>query len=172
MPFHEITGHAHPIAVLQAAVSHDRLGHAYLFHGEEAIGKRLTAVHLAQALNCEQPPSPDGLDSCGACRACLQIAARTHPDFITIDPDRELANPAIKIEQIREIEQQFVYRPLMGERKICLIDDADRMTIGAANARTILARVSRIPAQSISLSISGERRIFSTVSFCSQYCQK
>ena len=39
MPFHEITGHAHPIAVLQAAVSHDRLGHAYLFHGEEAIGK-------------------------------------------------------------------------------------------------------------------------------------
>lgn len=152
MPFRDITGHAHPIAVLQAAVAHNRLGHAYLFHGEEAIGKRLTAIRLAQALNCEQPPSPDVLDSCGACRACLQIAARTHPDFITIDPDRELANPAIKIEQIREIEQQFVYRPLMGERKICLIDDADRMTIGAANA--LLKTLEEPPGHALFLLIT------------------
>ena len=152
MPFRDITGHAHPIAVLQAAVAHNRLGHAYLFHGEEAIGKRLTAIRLAQALNCEQPPSPDALDSCGACRACLQIAARTHPDFITIDPDRELANPAIKIEQIREIEQQFVYRPLMGERKICLIDDADRMTIGAANA--LLKTLEEPPGHALFLLIT------------------
>ena len=40
----------------------------------------------------------------------------------------------IKIEQVREIEQQIVYRPLVGERKICLIDDADRLTVSAANA--------------------------------------
>ncbi|MCC6140899.1 MAG: DNA polymerase III subunit delta' [Nitrospira sp.] len=152
MPFRDITGHEHPIAVLQAAVSHNRLGHAYLFHGEDAIGKRLTAIHLAQALNCEQPPSPDALDSCGACRSCLQIAARTHPDFITVDPDRELANPAIKIEQIREIEQQFVYRPLMGERKICLIDDADRMTIGAANA--LLKTLEEPPGHALFLLIT------------------
>ncbi|MEQ1794599.1 MAG: DNA polymerase III subunit delta' [Nitrospira sp.] len=153
MPFRDITGHEHPIAVLQAAVSNNRLGHAYLFHGEDAIGKRLTAIRLAQALNCEQPPSPDTLDSCGACRACLQIAARTHPDFITIDPDRELANPAIKIEQIREIEQQFVYRPLMGERKICLIDEADRMTIGAANA--LLKTLEEPPGHALFLLITG-----------------
>lgn len=153
MPFRDITGHERPIAVLQAAVSHGRLGHAYLFHGEDAIGKRLTAIHLAQALNCEQPPSPGVLDSCGACRACLQIAARTHPDFITIDPDRELANPAIKIEQIREIEQQFVYRPLMGERKICLIDEADRMTIGAANA--LLKTLEEPPGHALFLLITG-----------------
>jgi DNA polymerase-3 subunit delta' len=153
MPFRDITGHEHPIAVLQAAVAHNRLGHAYLFHGEDAIGKRLTAIHLAQALNCEHPPSPDALDNCGACRACLQIAARTHPDFITIDPDRELANPAIKIEQIREIEQQFVYRPLMGERKICLIDDADRMTIGAANA--LLKTLEEPPGHALFLLITG-----------------
>ena len=28
----------------------------------------------------------------------------------------------------------MIYRPLIGNRKICLIDEADRMTIGAANA--------------------------------------
>jgi DNA polymerase III subunit delta' len=134
MPFREITGHERTIALLQAALRNSRFGHAYLFHGEANIGKCMTAVRLAQALHCEQPPLSDNQDSCGACRSCHQITARTHPDYTVIEPDREAATPQIKIEQVREIEQQFIYRPLIGERKICLIDDADSLTIGAANA--------------------------------------
>lgn len=152
MPFQDISGHDRPIAILRAALSHDRLGHAYLFHGEDAIGKRLTATHLVQALNCERPSAPDSLDSCGVCRACQQIAAHTHPDFIVIEPDRELATPQIKIEQIRDIEHQFIYRPLMGERKICLIDDADRMTLGAANA--LLKTLEEPPGHALFLLIT------------------
>lgn len=134
MPFHDITGHERPITLLKAALRQGRLAHAYLFHGETGIGKLLAATRLAQTLNCEQAAAVNDHDCCGCCRACVQIAARTHPDFFVIEPDRELAVPQIKIEQVREIEQQFIYRPLMGERKICLIDDADRLTIGAANA--------------------------------------
>jgi DNA polymerase-3 subunit delta' len=134
MPFHDITGHERPIALLKAALRQGRLAHAYLFHGEAGIGKLLAATRLAQTLNCEAAESVNNQDCCGRCRACTQIAARTHPDYFVIEPDRELAVPQIKIEQVREIEQQFIYRPLMGERKICLIDDADRFTIGAANA--------------------------------------
>lgn len=134
MPFRDISGHERPIAALRSALLHHRLGHAYLFHGDHAIGKRLTAIRLIQALNCERPNETGQPDSCGLCRACQQIAAQTHPDVLVIEPDRELATPQIKIEQIRDIEHQCVYRPLMSERKVCLIDDADRMTIGAANA--------------------------------------
>lgn len=134
MPFRDIIGHEHPITALRAAVAHDRLAHAYLFHGESAIGKRLTAVRFAQALNCEQASDGSELDACGSCRPCQQIQARTHPDFFVIEPDTEQAAPQIKIEQVREIEHQVMYRPLIGARKICLINDADRMTIGAANA--------------------------------------
>lgn len=134
MPFCDITGHERPIALLKAALQHQRVAHAYLFHGETAIGKRLTATRLAQTLNCEQGSAVEDQDSCGACRPCQQIAAQTHPDYVVIEPDRELATPQIKIEQIRDIDQQFVYRPLMGERKICIINDADCLTIGAANA--------------------------------------
>ncbi|MBX3303695.1 MAG: DNA polymerase III subunit delta' [Nitrospira sp.] len=134
MPFADIIGHEHPISLLQASVRNGRLAHAYLFHGEARIGKWMTAVRLAQALNCEQPRNTDNSDSCGNCRSCLQIAARTHPDCFVIESDPESATPQIKIEQVREIEQQFVYRPLIGERKICLVDEADRLTIGAANA--------------------------------------
>lgn len=134
MPFADIIGHEHPISLLQASVRNGRLAHAYLFHGEARIGKWMTAVRLAQALSCERPSNTDDSDCCGHCRSCLQIAARTHPDCFVIEPDPESATPQIKIEQVREIEQQFVYRPLIGERKICLIDEADRLTIGAANA--------------------------------------
>ncbi|OQW35911.1 MAG: hypothetical protein A4E19_15750 [Nitrospira sp. SG-bin1] len=147
MPFADITGHAQPISILQAALCHGRLAHAYLFYGEARIGKLMTAVRLAQALSCERPSQTEAQDSCGCCRSCLQIAARTHPDYFVIEPDSKAATPQIKIEQVREIEQQFVYRPLVGERKICLIDDADRLTIGAANA--LLKTLEEPPGHSL-----------------------
>ena len=152
MPFRDCIGHQQSIGLLQSAVTHERLAHAYLFHGEEAIGKRLTAIRLTQALNCERPPEPDGLDSCGICRSCQQIESLTHPDFFVIEPDPEQATQQIKIEQVREIEHQIMYRPLIGERKICLIDDADLMTIGAANA--LLKTLEEPPAHSLFLVIS------------------
>jgi len=152
MPFRDITGHERPIALLKSALAHGRLAHAYLFHGEERIGKLLTATRLAQALNCEAPLQADAHDSCGRCRSCLQIAARTYPDYVVIEPDRESATPQIKIEQVRDIDQHFIYRPLVGEHKICLIDDADRMTIGAANA--LLKTLEEPPGHGLFILIS------------------
>lgn len=152
MPFSDCIGHQSSIALLQAAIAHNRLAHAYLFHGEAAIGKRLTAVRLAQALNCERILDGHPIDSCGLCRSCRQIEGRTHPDVFVIEPDKELATPQTKIEQIRDIEQQVMYRPLIGERKICLIDDADCMTIGAANA--LLKTLEEPPAHSLFLLVT------------------
>jgi DNA polymerase III subunit delta' len=104
-------------------------------------------MRFAQALNCEEGHDVENPDACGLCRSCMQIEAHTHPDFILIEPDRELANPQIKIEQIRGLEQQIIYRPLIGAFKIVLIDEADRMTIGAANA--LLKTLEEPPAHSI-----------------------
>jgi DNA polymerase-3 subunit delta' len=152
MPFDTIIGHRSTIASLQKAAASKRLAHAYLFHGEEAIGKRTTALCFAQALLCERASSAADLDSCGGCRSCHQIEGRTHPDYFVIEPDRELATPQIKIEQIREIEQHIMYRPLIGDRKICMIDDADRLTIGAANA--LLKTLEEPPDHSLFLLVS------------------
>ncbi len=134
MPFHDVIGHESPKALLKAAIRHDRVAHAYLFYGEHGIGKRLLALCFAQALNCDTAVAPDDPDACGTCRSCRQIEAGTHPDFTLIEPDAEQATPQIKIEQIREIDSQSVYRPLIGRWKVCVIDQADRLTIGAANA--------------------------------------
>lgn len=152
MPFSDVIGHERPKAILQTALRHDRIAHAYLFHGDEGIGKQLVALRFAQAINCEAGDGPDGPDACGACRSCMQIEARTHPDFLVTEPDPELANPQIKIEQIRELEQQIVYQPLIGLKKIFLINDADRMTLGAANA--LLKTLEEPPDHSVLLLVS------------------
>ena len=152
MPFVDIIGHTAAKALLRSAIMQDRVAHAYLFHGDDRIGKRLLALRLAQALLCETLPADQEPDGCGACRACRQVEARIHPDFMVIEPDREQANPQIKIELIRDIEHQMIYRPLIGDRKICLIDDADRMTIGAANA--LLKTLEEPPAHSLFILIS------------------
>ncbi len=150
--YKDVIGHEGPKAILQAAVEHDRIAHAYLFHGEERIGKRFTAMRFAQTLNCEEAQDLDHPDACGLCRSCLQIEAHTHPDFLLIEPDQEQANPQIKIEQIRGLEQQIIYRPLIGRFKVVLIDEADRMTIGAANA--LLKTLEEPPAHSIFVLVS------------------
>jgi DNA polymerase-3 subunit delta' len=135
MAFREIVGHQRPIKWLQTAVTTNHLGHAYLFHGEPTIGKRLTAIALAQYLHCEAPQDAPTTDACGLCRSCHQIAQATHPDFLFIHPeDIQKHNPKITIDQIRNIEHLVIYRPLMGSHKICLIDQADSMTQEAANA--------------------------------------
>ena len=97
MPFETIIGHRSTIASLQTATARQRLAHAYLFHGADAIGKRTTAVCFAQALLCERPSGTSladaDLDSCGVCRSCRHIEVRTHADYFVVEPDRELATP-------------------------------------------------------------------------------
>ncbi len=149
MPFSDVIGHERPKAILQTALRHDCLAHAWLLHGDDGIGKQLVALRFAQAINCE---SGDGSDACGACRSCRQIEARTHPDFLAIEPDREMANPQIKIEQLRELEELIVYQPMVGRKKIFLIDDADRMNLNTANA--LLKTLEEPPGHSVLLLVS------------------
>ena len=135
MPFNQIIGHQRPIKWIRTAVETNHLGHAYLFHGEPAIGKRQTAMALTQLLHCEYPQGDSIHDACGACRSCHQVEQAIHPDCLIIQPeDGQKPNPKIKIDQIRAIEHIVIYRPLVGSHKVCLIDEADTMTTEAANA--------------------------------------
>ncbi len=134
MPFADVIGQEGPKRKIRTALAQQTIGHAYLFSGDEGIGKRLMALRFAQALSCETPLSSSQPDSCGQCRACQQIASATYPDLLVIQPEQDKANPQIKIDQVREIERHMIYRPLLSARKICIIDNADCLTTNAANA--------------------------------------
>jgi DNA polymerase III subunit delta' len=152
MPFADLIGHQRAIALLRSTIRQDRVAHAYLFHGEDRIGKRLVAIRFAQAVNCDDTASAAQGDACGRCRSCTQIEAGTHPDVTRIEPDPEQANPQIKIERVREMESQIIYRPLVGRLKTVIIDEADRLTLGAANA--LLKTLEEPPAHSLFVLVS------------------
>ena len=134
MPFSDIIGHDGPKEKLRRALGQGHIGHAYLFTGEEAIGKRLMATRFVQALSCETTIASSSPDPCGICKSCRQIASGTHPDLLLIEPEPDKTNPQIKIDRVRDLEHHVIYRPLLTSRKTCLINDAHRLTPNAANA--------------------------------------
>lgn len=126
MPFSNIIGHKGPIGLLQSAIERKRLPNAYLFSGEEAIGKRLVATAFAKAVNCLE----ERVDACNSCASCRMIEVGTHPDVGIIVPD----GTQIKIAQIRSIQEKMVYKPYKGMRRVYLIDEAEKMTLEASNS--------------------------------------
>jgi DNA polymerase III delta prime subunit len=57
MAFRHVTGHRPVLELLARAVSRGSVPPTLIFAGPEGVGKRLTAMALAQALNCENPVS-------------------------------------------------------------------------------------------------------------------
>jgi len=124
MTFDQILGHARQKEILDRSLASGRLAHAYLFSGPDGVGKRLMALALARAIVCHEQRG------CGDCQACRKIDHRNHPDLHVLEPDGN----SIKIEQVRSLQKGLNLKPLEAPRKICLIEAADSMTLGAANA--------------------------------------
>ncbi len=128
MSFAQILGQKSAVTILRNALSRGRLAHAYLFLGPEGVGKRLTALALAKAMNC-QAPSADG-DACEQCPSCTKINSAQHADVVLIEPEGEF----IKIDQIRALQKQLQFRPLEKGHRACILDPAEQMNKEASNA--------------------------------------
>jgi DNA polymerase-3 subunit delta' len=129
MQFESFIGNRKIIERLRAKLGEDRFPHALIFSGPEGVGKRACAAMIAKALNCAKAPAGD---FCGACSSCRKIESGTHPDVMTISVEDEATR--IKIEQIRQLLGTLDFRPLEGRNKVFIIDPADLLNDGAANA--------------------------------------
>jgi DNA polymerase III subunit delta' len=141
MPFRDIKGHAHVYELLARAAARDSLPPSLIFAGPEGVGKRMTAIALAQLLNCLGPilsrvdaaseTSGHATDACGVCASCKRIARGVHADVLLIAPGD---TGAIKVDQVREAVERTAYRPFEGRRRVVVIDDADGLIIAAQDA--------------------------------------
>ncbi len=100
--------------------------HAWLITGPPGSGRSVAALCFAAALQC----TSDGTPGCGQCRACTTTMAGTHADVRRIIPE----GLSIAVKEMREIVQIASRRPGTGRWQIVVIEDADRLTEGAANA--------------------------------------
>lgn len=158
MIWEKIRGHDELIAMFRSSVKRGRVSHAYLFVGPEGVGKRLFAQTLAQCLFCERFGDAE-LDACGQCGPCRMMQAGTHPDFLTLSrPEGKNVIPVELIagEQGRRGQDGFCHdiamRPMAGERRIAVIDDADVFNAESANA--LLKTLEEPPPGSILILIA------------------
>lgn len=126
-PFSEIIGQERAIRFLKQVLASEKIPHAYLFVGIPGIGKTTTAMAFTRAINCQNPTDWEG---CGLCRSCRQIMGGNFPDIQVVNPDGQF----IKIEQIRNLNRAFGFKPVTGRYRVSLINRGEAMTDEAANS--------------------------------------
>lgn len=167
-----IVGHDAVAASFRASLQRGRLASSFLFVGPSGIGKRRFALRLAAALLCETRPAVE-LDPCGECQSCRQVAASTHPDLLLISrPADKTELPLSLFVGDREHRNQqglchdISLRPMRGQRRVAIVDDADLMSEEAANC--LLKTLEEPPPGSVLILIgtSPERQLPTIRSRC------
>lgn len=120
----ELLGQPEAIEQLQKAVAQKRVGlhHAWLFTGPAGSGRSLLAKAFAAALQCEA-------NGCGRCQQCTLAMADAHPDINLVATERV----QISIEEVRQLVSRSATSSSIGEYRIAIIEDADRMTERTSN---------------------------------------
>lgn len=134
----DILGQDHAVGQLRTAWLAQRLPHGLIFSGPTGVGKGTAAVALAAWFLCDHP-QPD--DACGRCPSCHLIASGTHPDYHLIY--RQLIRLTKKDSKARDLSIDLIRsmlldpasrKPLQGNGKVFVIEEAETMTRDAANS--------------------------------------
>lgn len=138
MAFSHIVGHELIRKRLQRAAMTGRVANSYLFLGPAGVGKKTLLDAFVAALLCEGEDKP-----CGRCAACVKVRTRNHPDVVYIVPQK--GKKTISVDVIREVIAEEVYvRPLLGHRKLFVVEDGALLGVPAQNA---LLKVLEEPPQ-------------------------
>jgi len=132
--FDEIIGQELSIKILKNSLYLSQYFPVYLFSGQRGCGKTSTARIFAAATNCSEldkfrkNPKKCSIP-CLECESCLAMISAKHPDFIEID-----AASHTGVDNVRQIIETSSFLPVMGRKKIYLIDEAHMLSKAAFNA--------------------------------------
>lgn len=139
---------------LISSVNNNNISHAYMFIGKDGIGKKIIAKEFAKMIMCEDTAN----DTNTKCKSCLMLKNNNHPDFFELKPDGN----SIKIEQIRKMISKIYEKPIVSEKKVYIIDEANKMTQESSNC---LLKILEEPPVNviIILIVSNENEMLDTI---------
>ena len=135
------------------SIDSNKYSQSYLFLGISGIGKRMIAIEFAKMLLCNSEKK-----YCNNCKSCIEFDSNNNPDFTIIEPDGN----SVKISQIREMQSKIYEPPIISEKKVYIINDAEKMTVEAQNA---LLKTLEEPPEFITIVLIGsdESNFLSTI---------
>jgi len=125
LAFENIIGNNKNKKILANIIEKNTILHSYLFSGKSGIGKKLFAKEFAKMILCTE----ENKNTCNTCKSCIEFEGNNNPDFNIIEPDGN----SIKIEQIRMLQSKAYEKPIISNRKVYIIDEAEKMTKEAQN---------------------------------------
>lgn len=157
MSFKDIKGQDSAIQFLKRTLEKNRFSHAYIFLGPRGVGRKLTALNFAKALNCygEAQERP-----CDRCASCKKINSFNHPDVLCLKPEKDGAS--LGIDEIRALIKDIGFKPYEGRTKVYIIDDAHAMKHEAQNA-LLKTLEEPPPAVILILIVESLKRLFPTI---------
>jgi len=162
MAFRDFSTGSQGVQLLQRSLARGRLGHAYLFTGDQVEALEELTRTLAKTLNCLNPVKTNGVatDCCDECVSCKKIADESHPDVHWARPESK--SRIVTIDQTRELMREIQLKPAESPFKVAVIVGADRMNQQAANA--FLKTLEEPPPRSVIVLLSTEpSRILETI---------
>lgn len=110
---------------LRCAYEQKRLAHSYLFVDSDENRALNTAYWLACLFNCTGKNKPDG-----TCQNCRQILSGNHPDVLLVGPE---GKQTLGIDQVRPLKEELAKSPVESSRRFFFINEAQKLTLSAAN---------------------------------------
>jgi DNA polymerase-3 subunit delta' len=143
--FGDIKGQHRAVSFLKASAASGRIAQAYVFYGPKGVGKCLTALNFAKAVNC---PQAGESGSCDSCPSCLKISSSNHPDVSVLGPEKDALS--VGIDAVRALIRDIGLKPYELRKKFYIIDGL--MKDEAANA--VLKTLEEPPSDSVMIIIA------------------